>query len=52
MLPDHFFLLYRDGKKGLGNSLYYFCSTALQILWVVDWSLIAADLYIEATIIQ
>ena len=42
MLPDCY---YRDGKKAV-NSLYHFCSTDPQFLSVVDWSLIATDLYI------
>ena len=35
-----FFLLYSDGKKGLVNNLYHFCSTYLQFLLVINWPLI------------
>ena len=44
MLLDDFYLLYRDRKKGLANSLLYqFCSTDLQFLQVIDWLLIGVN---------
>ena len=42
-LPDRFFLLYWDGKKGLVNGLYHFCSTDPQFLRFVNWLLIGVN---------